>query len=184
MTDAAPTADPWTAFARRVIESAVHEADPQRLEPPPAGAQPNHGAFVTLRKFNRLRGCMGSLDVDQTLGEAVRTAALSAAMHDPRFGSVSSAELPEIVIEVSILTPLSPMRTIADLEIGRHGILVRKDLQRGLFLPQVATDHHLDKEAFLSRCCSEKAGLPAEAWRDPDVEVLLFTSEVHHERPR
>jgi AmmeMemoRadiSam system protein A len=184
MTDAAPTADPWTAFARRVIESAVHEADPQRLEPPPAGAQPNHGAFVTLRKSNRLRGCMGSLDTDQTLGQAVRTAALSAAMHDPRFGSVTNAELPDIVIEVSILTPPTPMKTLDELELGKHGILIHRGPQRGLFLPQVATDHHLDKEAFLSRCCSEKAGLPPEAWRDPDVEVLLFASEIHREPPR
>ena len=73
------------------------------------------------------------------------------------------------------------MANIDELECGRHGIIVRQGMLRGLFLPQVATEHHLDKETFLLRCCSEKAGLPANAWRDPKTEVLLFTADIFHE---
>jgi len=73
------------------------------------------------------------------------------------------------------------MRRLDELELGRHGILVRQGGRRGLFLPQVAVEHHLDKETFLSRCCDEKAGLPANAWQDPATEVLLFTTEVFQE---
>ena len=73
------------------------------------------------------------------------------------------------------------MGSLDDLEIGRHGIIVQRGANRGLFLPQVATEHCFDKETFLNRCCTEKAGLPPGAWREPDTEVLLFTAKVLRE---
>ena len=88
------------------------------------------------------------------------------------------AELPHIQIEVSVLSEPQPMESMDALQLGTHGILIRSGSQRGLFLPQVAVDHRLDKEAFLARCCAEKARLPPDAWRDPNTEVLLFTTEV------
>jgi AmmeMemoRadiSam system protein A len=121
---------------------------------------------------------MGTLDPSQPLADAVRHAAETAALHDPRFPPVTSAELPDLSVEVSILSAFWPMRSIDELQVGTHGILVRRGVQRGLFLPQVATEHHLDKETFLSRCCAEKAGLPPDAWRNPDTEVLLFTADI------
>ncbi len=169
----------WLDFAREVIAHAARGADSERTLPPPTAGRPHGGVFVTLHKFGRLRGCMGTLDSEAPLGEAVRHAAYCAATQDPRFQPVAPSELPDLEIEVSILSDPQPMGDLENLQLGQHGVLVRRGLQRGLFLPQVAIEHHLDKETFLSRCCAEKAGIPADAWRDPSTEVLLFTTEVH-----
>jgi AmmeMemoRadiSam system protein A len=171
----------WPSFARQVIESAVRGDDVSRMLPPEGGESSSGGVFVTLKKFGRLRGCMGTLDPSQPLVEAVRHAAQTAALNDPRFPPVASSELADLSVEVSILSEPWPMQSIDDLQIGTHGIVVRKGLQRGLFLPQVASEHHLDKHTFLSRCCAEKAGLTPDAWQDPDTEVLLFTAQIFNE---
>jgi len=173
-----PDIPTWATFARAVIESAAQHTDAEQAGSPPADARPHGGVFVTLQRGGRLRGCMGILDPSMSLVAAVRQAAISAARQDPRFPPVAPDELPDLDVEVSILSDPERMKNLDDLRIGTHGILVRRGLQRGLFLPQVATDHHFDKETFLSRCCAEKAGLPADAWRQPDTEVLLFTTEV------
>jgi AmmeMemoRadiSam system protein A len=127
---------------------------------------------------------MGTVESDRPPAEAVRDAAISAALHDPRFSPVTLAELPELTIEVSLLSPPEPMTRLEQIELGRHGVIVCRGEQRGLFLPQVAVEHGLDREAFLTRCCVEKAGLSADAWRDPQTEVLLFTTRVFREEPR
>jgi len=171
----------WPAFARGIMEQILREPAGTPVVPPAGEVTSYGGVFVTLRKFGRLRGCMGTLDTTRPLLDAVRHAALSAAFHDPRFPPVGLDELRDVTLEVSILSEAWPMRTLDDLELGRHGIVVRCGLRQGLFLPQVATEHRLDKETFLSRCCSEKAGLPAQAWRDADTQVLLFTTQVYSE---
>ena len=171
----------WPSFARWVIEFAIRDVDLNRATPPEQSVASFGGVFVTLKKLGRLRGCMGTLDNLQPLAEAVRHAARAAALSDPRFPPVALAELPDISVEVSILSEPRPMDSIDDLQIGTHGIVVRKGLQRGLFLPQVASEHRLDKHTFLSRCCAEKAGLAPDAWQDPDTEVLLFTAQVFSE---
>jgi AmmeMemoRadiSam system protein A len=175
----APAALEWPRFARSVITAALSGGDP--AVPAPPTSQGHSGVFVTLHRFRQLRGCMGVLDAHMPLATAVRQAACSAALHDPRFARLQPGELPDVRIEVSILSTPRRMRDLADLELGRHGILVRRGERRGLFLPQVAPEHRLDREAFLSRCCAEKAGLPPDAWRDPATEVLLFTTEVYSE---
>ncbi|MEP0845583.1 MAG: AmmeMemoRadiSam system protein A [Phycisphaerae bacterium] len=173
-----PTSSDIVCACRAVIEAAVAR-DPLRREAPGLIAdRPHGGVFVTLWKAGRLRGCMGTLDASLPLAEALRDAALSAATRDPRFPPVAPDELAELKIEVSVLSAPQAMRSIDDLVIGRHGVLVRRGSRRGLFLPKVATDHHLSREEFLERCCTEKAGLPPDAWRDGQTEVLLFTAEV------
>lgn len=171
----------WPAFARRVIQLATRSCDTRRAEPPDAPRHPRGGVFVSLRKGGKLRGCMGTLDPDLPLADAVREAAISAAMHDPRYPTLTPAELAETKVEVSILSAAAPMKDLDELVLGRHGVIVRRGKQQGLFLPQVATDHGLSKEEFLTRCAAEKAHLPPDAWRDPSTEVLLFTSEVFRE---
>lgn len=178
---AQPAAD-WPAYARHIIESAVRGVQPAQMPVSPSAA--HGGVFVTLRKFKRLRGCMGTLDPSQPLVDAVQRAAMSSALHDPRFTPVAVGELPDLVVEVSIMSAPEPMGSLDELELGRHGVIVRQGLRQGLFLPQVAVEHHLDKETLLSRCCREKAGLPPDAWRDPDTEVLLFTAEIFSEEDR
>ena len=181
MSDALPPASDWPAFARQVVSYAASRGDVERAQPPTDSDQPHSGAFVTLKKSGRLRGCMGTLQPARTLAETVRYAAVSAALHDPRFPPVAPGELSALTIEVSILSEPVPMRSLDDLQLGTHGIIVQRGSQRGLFLPQVATEHRLDKIAFLSRCCSEKAGLAPDAWQDPDTEVLLFRASIHRE---
>jgi AmmeMemoRadiSam system protein A len=181
MSEPAASSSTWPSFARQVIELALRDADIRRATPPGERAGLFGGVFVTLKKRGRLRGCMGTLDASEPLADAVRHAACVAAASDPRFPPVTPAELRDITIEVSILSEPWPMQSIEDLEIGTHGIIVRRGLQRGLFLPQVAREHRLDKHTFLSRCCAEKAGLAPDAWQDPDTEVLLFTAEIFSE---
>lgn len=167
-------------FARAIVEAVVRGGDPARLPPPATPAERHGGVFVTLRKLGRLRGCMGTLEVNLPLGEAVRRAAADAT-RDPRFPPLSASELAELRFELSVLS--APVRTDAplSLQLGTHGILIRHGSKRGLFLPQVAAEHRLSAVDFLSRCCSEKAGLPPDAWRDPRCEVLLFTTQVVRE---
>jgi AmmeMemoRadiSam system protein A len=177
---AAPTPS-WPSFARQVIECAIRDIDATRAAPPEQRPVSFGGVFVTVKKLDRLRGCMGTLDGTPPLSEAVRHAARVAALSDPRFSPVTLAELPDVSIEVSVLCEPWPMQTIDDLQIGTHGIIVRQGMQRGLFLPQVAREHQFDPHTFLSRCCAEKAGLPPDAWKDPNAEVLLFTAEIFNE---
>jgi AmmeMemoRadiSam system protein A len=171
----------WPSFARQVIEFAIRDVDVNRAIPPEQSVESFGGVFVTLKKLGRLCGCMGTLDTSPPLAEAVRHAARVAALSDPRFPPLELAELPDVSVEVSILSEPWPMESINDLQIGTHGIMVRRGLQRGLFLPQVASEHRLDKRTFLSRCCAEKAGLAPDAWQDPDTEVLLFTAQIFNE---
>jgi AmmeMemoRadiSam system protein A len=179
----------WAQFAREVIETAVRGGDAECVPSAELPSCGHGGVFVTPHRGGRLRGCMGLLDPAMPLVAAVRQAAVCAALQDPRFSPVSTAELGDLKIEVSILSeprPLGPRDAdraalLEHLELGVHGILVRRGRGRGLFLPQVATEHQLSKEEFLSRCCEEKAVLAPDAWRDPATEVLVFTTEVFEE---
>ena len=113
------------------------------------------------------------------LGEAIRRAALSAAFEDTRFPPVVLAELPSLEIDVSVLGPLAPAAAEA-IEVGRHGVVVRRDERSALFLPQVVTEQGWDRDTLLGQLCG-KAGLPREAWRDPDCKLFVFETETYSE---
>lgn len=168
---------PLIAFARSVIECAVCAGDPERVPEPPADAVARHdqhgGVFVTLTRHARLRGCIGTLDPTHRFCAALRHAAVGAALHDSRFAPLARHELIDLSVHISVLTPPRPWSGLDELVLGRHGIVVQSAERRGVFLPQVATNHGLDKATFLSRCCTEKADLPPDAWRD-GAQVLLF----------
>lgn len=134
------------------------------------------GVFVTLHVQGRLRGCIGVVEAVDPLGEAVARCAISAALQDPRFSPVRSEEIPQIEIEISLLSQPERIQP-QDIEIGRHGLLVAQGGCRGLLLPQVAIEHKLEREAFLEETC-RKAGLPPAAWKDPQTEIFGFTCEV------
>lgn len=165
-------------FARAIIECAVHASDPDRIPDPPDHATAAHnahgGVFVTLTRFEKLRGCIGTLDPDRTFCNALRHAAVGAALQDSRFPPLAPAELLDVAVHISVLTRPRPWNGVDELALGRHGIVVQAADRRGVFLPQVATNHGLDKETFLSRCCVEKAGLAHDAWRNGTAQVLLF----------
>lgn len=142
------------------------------------------GAFVTLLRHGALRGCIGHVANDRPLGEVVREVAVAAALDDPRFPPVSQDELPGLTIEVSVLTQPVPLASTGmdapRIEVGRDGLIVRRGPHIGLLLPQVATEYHWGPEAFLAATC-RKAGLPPEAWREPDTELLAFQADVFGE---
>ena len=168
------------ALARCAIESALAGLPPPRLPRVP-GASLKRGAFVTLqeREDHVLRGCIGHIGGDRALGEVIRQVAVSAARSDPRFPPVAAEELPDLRIEISALA--EPVRaTLSDLcalEIGRHGLLLRRGRVQAVLLPQVATEHGFDSEAFLNAVC-HKAGLAPQSWRDPATQVFTFTADV------
>jgi AmmeMemoRadiSam system protein A len=137
-------------------------------------------AFVTLhRKDGELRGCIGQATAHAPLGEVVRDLAISSATRDRRFDCVTFEELPEIDIEVSVLSPLA--KAVPDrIEVGVHGLIVRRGGYSGLLLPQVASERGWDAATFLRHTC-RKAGLPDDAWRDPSATVLWFACDVIRE---
>jgi uncharacterized protein (TIGR00296 family) len=106
--------------------------------------------------------------------------ATAAATRDPRFAPITADELDGLSVEISVLSPERVVRDSSEIEIGRHGLEVRRRLARGLLLPQVAVEHDFDRERFLAETC-RKAGLPADAWRDPATEVRLFEADVFSE---
>lgn len=137
------------------------------------------GAFVTLYLRRRLRGCMGLAETSDALREAVAHSAVSAALYDPRFAPVSGNEVSALEIEISVLSPLCPISADA-IEAGTHGLLVIRGDKRGLLLPQVAAERGWSSSRFLAETC-RKAGLDAEAWRDPQTQLFGFTVEVFSE---
>jgi len=168
-------------IARRVIEAAAKgEPTPDcRSEHPELQAPV--GAFVTLNEGEHLRGCIGRFVSDEPLWKVVVQMARASATEDPRFPPLAERELPRVTIEISVLSRMKRTRDPLSLELGVHGIYIRSGWRSGTFLPQVATEHHMSKEEFLSSCCAHKAGLPPDAWKDPGTEVYLYTAQVFGE---
>jgi AmmeMemoRadiSam system protein B/AmmeMemoRadiSam system protein A len=143
------------------------------------------GTFVTVhntgaraRRDGRLRGCIGVMEASEPLVDAVIHAATSAA-HDPRFPELEAAELAGVSLEVSVLSPMRPVPTPEQIEMGRHGVVLSKGGHRAVFLPQVATETGWDRDRFLSQLAL-KAGLSAEAWRE-GARFEVFTAQVFGE---
>ncbi len=138
------------------------------------------GAFVTLKKQGRLRGCIGFIEGRKPLYETVEELAQAAAFGDPRFRPVGEDELKYLDIEISALTPLRQIHDVGEIEVGRHGIYLVKGSHSGLLLPQVATEYNWDRTTFLEKTCS-KAGLPEDAWKDTDTQIFIFSATVFSE---
>lgn len=169
--------------ARRLVEGAARGLPPASVLPPAIAAIPCHGLFVTLRHGGKLRGCIGNYRSDQAnpVGLLLEQAAPAAAVKDPRFPPVGPGETALLRIE---LTPLHAFRRVdgagrdrlRSIIIGRHGVVLRADGKRGLFLPQVATENGWDAPTFLEKLC-QKAGLPSGAWTWDDAELLTFEGD-------
>jgi AmmeMemoRadiSam system protein A len=142
-------------------------------------AEPS-GAFVTIRIGEDLRGCIGYIESTMPVGEVVSEVAVKAATEDPRFMPMSQGELARATLEVSILSPLKQVARVEEIEVGRHGLLLELGRHRGLLLPQVATEYGWDREKFLEYT-ARKAGLPADAWKDPEAKIYSFSAEIIHE---
>jgi hypothetical protein len=135
------------------------------------------GAFVSLHKHGRLRGCIGHFGEDYPLHEMVAEMARAAAFEDPRFMPVTRDELDDLDIEISVLTPMRRIQSLDEFELHRHGIYIKKGYRSGTFLPQVANEVNWTKEEFVGHCSQDKAGLGWDGWRDAELyvyEAIVF----------
>lgn len=164
-------------LAHQSIEAALNNVP---LDPTPPNehlAEPR-GAFTTLHRHGKLRGCIGYVFSTQSLYCTVAETARSAAFDDPRFEPVTRDESGDLKVEISVLSPLLSIRA-EDVVVGKHGLVVMQGSRRGLLLPQVPMEWNWDRETFLSQTCL-KAGLPPDAWLR-GAELQAFTAEVFGE---
>lgn len=175
--------------ARRAIAVALGVTPgPGPTGPEPPEFAERRGVFVTITRHpaGALRGCIGYPLPVLPLGIALERAAVAAATEDPRFRPMRAADLPQVVVEVSVLTPpetivaATPELRRAQIEVGRHGLIVEGEGTSGLLLPQVAPEQGWDAGEFLDGTC-EKAGLPPGAWRRPGIEVRRFEATIFRE---
>ena len=135
------------------------------------------GAFVSLHKQGRLRGCIGHFGEDVPLYEIVAEMARAAAFEDPRFQPVTHDELDDLDIEISVLTPMRRIQSLDEFQLHKHGIYIKKGYRSGTFLPQVADEVNWTKEEFVGHCSQDKAGLGWDGWRDAELyvyEAIVF----------
>jgi len=176
------TADEKKALLALAREAVTRYVSRREVTEPPsdrASFLVPRAAFVTLRKRGELRGCIGYIEPVLPLGQTVVEAAILAATQDARFPVVTAAELPTLEFEVSVLTPIREVTDPRTVEVGRHGLVITRGGQRGLLLPQVASENRWDRETFLAQGCL-KAGLPPDAWRK-GAKVEVFEAIVFHE---
>lgn len=166
-------------LARRAIVLAVEQRGPLELTASFGSLGQPAGAFVTLRRRGRLRGCIGQVEAHDPLAHVVARCAASAALEDPRFEPVGARELSQLEIEISVLSALMPISP-AEIEVGKHGLVVTRERYRGVLLPQVPIPYRWTAERFLEETCL-KGGLERHAWRDPETRIQSFTAEVFSE---
>lgn len=170
--------------ARLRLLEVAREAIFQRLQrgsvPPFTVTEPELqaplGAFVSLHLDGDLRGCIGTLHAERPLHEVVAEMACEAATNDPRFPALTTRELSQTDIELSVLTPFQPIQP-DEVEVGRHGLYVVRGPRRGVLLPQVPVQYGWTREQYLQHAC-RKAGLPEDAYKDAETRLLSFEAEV------
>jgi len=166
--------------ARDTVEAVITRRPCPKPQTDDAELNAHYGCFVTLKNKGRLRGCIGRFISEMPLIGLVVDMARSSATGDPRFFAdpIKPAELSQLDVEISVLSPLKRTDEPLSLRVGIDGIYIKKGFATGCFLPQVATETGWSKEKFLSYCCAHKAGLPPDAWKDKNTEVHLFTADV------
>ncbi len=172
-------------YLLRIAREAIATAfEGQRYTPPPPPTEKlkeHYGVFVTLTIDGNLRGCIGLVEGIKPLYEGVADMAIAAAFEDPRFPPLQPDELPKVTIEISVLSPLKRIRSVDEIQVGKHGLLIQSHGNRGLLLPQVAVEYGWDEEVFLSQTCI-KAGMPGDCWQHPDTEIYVFSAEIFDEK--
>jgi AmmeMemoRadiSam system protein A len=139
------------------------------------------GAFVTLRLHHELRGCIGYIVSSDPLATVIDEVAEKAAFEDPRFPPLTPAEFREISLEISVLSPMHRVKSVDEIVVGSHGLLLEHGWHRGLLLPQVAREYRWGRDEFLDNV-ARKAGLHPRAWRDDTAKIFVFQAEVFEEQ--
>jgi AmmeMemoRadiSam system protein A len=173
--------DQLISIARTTIESVVKTGDIPSFASTSPLLNKKQGCFVTITIDGSLRGCIGNFQSDVPLQTTLPDMAARAAMQDPRFPSMTTDELSNYRVEISVLSPMEKISDPNKIEVGTHGLYLIKGNARGVLLPQVATKYHWDRKEFLRHTC-QKAGIPNEAWRDPNTEIYRFSAEIISEQ--
>lgn len=167
------------AIAKTSVETYVKEGKILEFKIDEPSLSKKLGAFVTLKEKGQLRGCIGRFSpTNIPLYEVVSQMAIAAAVQDRRFSPVSKEELRELEYEISVLSPLKKINDPKEIELGKHGVEIKKSSKSGVFLPQVATENNWDLEKFMGELCSQKAGLAWDCWKQKDTEIYVFTVQV------
>lgn len=170
-------------IARQTMEEYVRTGKTLEFRETDQRLLREEGAFVTIHKQGRLRGCIGNILGRGALSQTVRDMAIAAATKDPRFDPVQAEELKELDVEVSVLSKPRVIHNIDEIVLGKHGVIVSQGpWYQGIFLPQVATETGWSKEEFLNQLCAQKAGLTPDAWKDPKTKIEIFTAQVFSEK--
>ena len=164
-------------IARKTIEGYIGEGRVPEFEVSDPLLKENRAVFVTLRKQGELRGCIGRTSREEPLYLAVRHMAIESATRDPRFEPVRPDEIKDLSIEISVLSVPEKIRSVDEIVMSKHGVIVSNGSQGGVFLPKVADETGWGKEEFLNELCSQKAGLPPNCWKDPATELYTFTAQ-------
>ena len=167
-------------IAREAMVAAVN-SKPYRPEVSDPELGKPGAAFVTLKKQGELRGCIGTVEAHEPLAVNVAKMARASALEDPRFPQVRPAEVPDLTIEISVMSSPAPVADVGDIQVGVHGLIIEQGARRGLLLPQVAVEWGWDCDEFLDHTCL-KAGLPRGSWRSGECKLYLFSAEVFGEK--
>lgn len=174
--------------ARTLVESALARRNSPGFNAPWLG-MPCVGVFVTLKRGEQLRSCIGNVDEEKpvALGTALERAAYGAATKDRRFPRIEQGELSDLTVEVSVLHDLQQINETgeeraAQVRVGEHGLLLRHPRGRGILLPQVATERSWDAITFLESL-GRKAGLSPDTWKEPEATVLTFRCDIVRSEP-
>ncbi len=161
-------------------EAITHKINGDDYSPTPReekALNERSGCFVTIKQSGKLRGCIGNFQSQQPLFREVATMAEAAATQDPRFQPMTSKEIDNFNLEITVLSPLVKIDSTDQIEVGTHGIYIEKGIHRGVLLPQVATEYGWDRETFLSQTCA-KAGLIDDAWQHADADIYIFSGQI------
>jgi AmmeMemoRadiSam system protein A len=167
-------------IARSTLENYLKNGRKTEISVNSETLKTKRGAFVTLNKRGNLRGCIGRIVADTPLYKTIAEYAIHAAVDDPRFPPVKYDELEDIEIEISVLTPFTEVKSLDEIEVGKHGLMIRKGFRSGLLLPQVPVEWGWDRETFLKQTCV-KAGLPPDSYKDGDASLFRFSAIVFSE---
>lgn len=170
-------------IARESISSYVGSGKKKAFTEEDPALNQEMGAFVTLHERGELRGCIGNLTAQGPLYRTVASMAIEAATADPRFPALTRDEVDKVDIEISVLSPMKKVASADEVKVPGDGVVIKRGLRSGVFLPQVADETGWNREEFLSNLCAHKAGLLPDAWKDPGTEIYVFTAEVFGEKP-
>jgi AmmeMemoRadiSam system protein A len=170
-------------LSRDTLQEYLSNRRVPHFEPASPALLELRATFVTLRHKQTLdlRGCRGEIEAQYPLWESVQRVSILSATDDPRFPPMVLKELADIHIEISALTPMRLAHSPDEVIVGQHGVLIRAGGRGGLFLPQVPVEQGWDHDEYLSTLCWMKAGLPADAWRKPGVQLYIFEAEIFEE---